>query len=119
MHTAQLLKSLVNATVGHDSFAYLASLVVGVVFLGVPHRGSAAAAWGTIIAKAGKVLGLGSEDSIMKELQENSEGAIDLLYSFTLWANRSSVTLICFFEQYETDYDKRLGISWKEMVWHP
>ena len=113
---AQFLKSLVDVALGDDVFAYLASLVVGVIFLGTPHRGSGPATWGTIIAKTGKALGLGSEDSIVKELQEGSESSIDLLYKFTLWANRTSLTLRCFFEQCETDYGKRFGVTLREMV---
>lgn len=89
---------------------------MGIVFLGTPHRGTPAAGWGEIVAKSAKALGLGSEDSILKDLRESSESLRDLLYEFTLWANRASVTLICFFEQHETDYGKRFYVTWKELV---
>ena len=89
---------------------------MGIVFLGTPHRGTKAANWGSIIATSAKALGFGTEDSILKDLQEGSEGSRDLLYEFTLWANRASTTLICFFEQHHTDYGKRLGGRWKVLV---
>lgn len=92
---------------------------MGVVFLGTPHRGTSAAKWGAIIATSAKALGFGSEDSILKELREDSESSRDLLYEFTLWANRASLTLICFFEQHETDYGKRFSVIWKELVRPP
>ncbi|CAD6577567.1 MAG: hypothetical protein ASARMPRED_008323 [Alectoria sarmentosa] len=69
-----------------------------------------------MVAKCAKALGFGSEDSILKELREDSESPIDLLYEFTLWANRASLTLVCFFEQHITDYGKRFGGVWKELV---
>ena len=108
---------MVSANSQGDSFHYLALSTVGVVFLGTPHRGSKAAKWGDIVAKTAKALGLGSEDSILKDIREDSEHSRDLLYEFTLWAKRASLTLICFFEQHKTDYAKRYGygMTWKEL----
>ena len=113
---AQLFKSLVNVALGNDVFAYLTSLIAGVIFLGTPHRGTKAAKLGTIIAMTGMALGLGSDAGIIKELQEDSESSIDLPQKFTLWANRNLVPLFCFFEQYKTAYGKSLGRIWREMV---
>ena len=98
------------------SFHDLALSTVGIVFLGTPHRGTKAAKWGSIVATSAKALGFGTEDSILKDLQEDSESSRDLLYDFTLWANRASIRLVCFFEQHETDYGKRFGVTWKELV---
>ena len=106
-----------NSLDGH--FHYLALSTVGVVFLGTPHRGTQAAKWGEVIAISAKALGFGSEDSILKDLREDSETSRDLLYEFTLWANRASLTLICFFEQHKTDYGKRFGVTWKELIRRP
>ncbi len=104
-----------NANSGDGSFQYLASSTVKIIFLGTPHRGTLAAGWGEIVAKSAKALGFGSEDDILKDLRESSESLRDL-YEFTLWANRASATLICFFEQHETDYGKRIYVTWKELV---
>jgi hypothetical protein len=66
-----------------------------------------------------KALGFGLEDSILKDLREDSENLRDLLYKFTLWANKVSLKLVCFFEQHKTDYGKRSHLTWKELVRRP
>ena len=102
------------------SFQYLASSTVGSIFLGTPHRGTPAGKWGEIVATTAKALGFGSEDSILKDLREDSESLRDLLYEFTLWANRAPLELVCFFEQLKTDYGKRYGVmTRKELVRRP
>lgn len=107
-----------TATSYGGPFEYLARSTVGVIFLGTPHRGTHTARWGDMVATCTKALGFGSEDAILKELRNDSDGPKDLLYEFTLWANRTSLTLVCFFEQHETDYGKRYGLKWKELVSH-
>ena len=92
---------------------------MGVIFLGTPHRGTQARKWGEYVARTAKALGFRSDDTILRDLREDSEGLRDLLYEFTLWTNRSQLKLVCFFEQHETDYGKRFGVTWKELVWHP
>ena len=89
---------------------------VGIIFLGTPHRGTPAAKWGAIVATSAQFLGFGSEDSILKDLRESSETLNDLLYEFTLWTNRVSLKLVCCFEQQETDYGKRYGMTWRQLV---
>ena len=107
---------MVNANSQGGIFQYLAMSTVGVIFLGTPHRGTQAGKWGEFVARSGKALGFGSEDSILRDLREDSETLRDLLYEFTLWANRIQPKLVCFFEQHKTDYGKRLGVTWKELV---
>ena len=91
---------------------------MGIIFLGTPHRGTQAAKWGEFVAKSGKAMGLGAETSIMKDLRADSENLKDLLYEFTLWANRARLSLVCYFEQHATDYAKRFGMTWRELVRH-
>ena len=93
------------------SFEYLAESTVGSIFLGTPHRGTRSGNWGEWIAMTAKASGLGSEDSIMKDLREGSESLRDLLYEFTLMANRAPLELVCFFEQHKTDYGNKVGIK--------
>ena len=108
-----------SANAQDDDFQYLASSTVGMIFLGTPHRGTQAAKWGEIVATTARALRCGSETSILKDLREDSENSRDLLYDFTLWANRASVKIICFFEQHETDYGERFLGTWKELVRYP
>ena len=110
---------MVSANTYEGSFHYLTLSTVGIVFLGTPHRGTNAATWGSIVATSAKVLGFGTEDSIMKDLREDSETSRDLLYEFTLWANRALLTVLCFFEQHETDYGERIGVTWRQLVRPP
>ena len=109
---------MVSANHHREDFQYLALSTVGIIFLGTPHRGTQAARWGEFVARIGKRLGLGAETSILRDLQADSENLSDLLYDFTLWANRARLSLVCYFEQYATDYGKRFGMSWTELVRH-
>ena len=109
-------QSLVSANSHGSSFQYLALSTVGILFLGTPHRGTQAAKWGQIVATTAKALGFGFEDSILNDLRLHSEHSKDLVYEFTLWANRASITLICFFEQHQTDVGRRFGMTWRELV---
>jgi hypothetical protein len=110
------LTALVTANSRGGAFQHIATATVGVIFLGTPHRGTEASKWGQLIAFTGKQIGLSTEDRILKDLQEDSETLKDLLHEFTLWLFRMSVPTMCFFEQHETDYGKRFGFSWKELV---
>ena len=91
---------------------------MGIVFLGTPHRGTQAGKWGEWVAAYGKALGFASEDQILRDLREDSEALRDLLYAFTLWANASVIRIVCCFEQHKTDYGKRFGVTWEELVSH-
>ena len=97
-------------------FHYLSISTVGIVFLGTPHRGTEASKWGELIALSGSYLGFDTKDSILKDLKTDSENLADLLHQFALWLFRFSVPAVCFFEQHKTDYGKRFGVPWKEMV---
>ncbi len=55
-------------------------------------------------------------DAILKDLREDSEILNYLLYNFTLWLFRMSVSTVCFFEMHKTDYGQKVGGSWKEMI---
>lgn len=103
---------------GRDDASFIAKDTVGVIFLGTPHRGSASAKWGRLIAFSGKQLGLTTEDRILEDLQEESGALKAVLEEFTLWLFRLSVPTVCFYEQYETDYGAKIGglCKWKEMV---
>lgn len=69
-----------------------------------------------MIAFSGKALGYETEGRILKDLREDSEPLADLLYTFTLWLFRTSIPVVCFFEQHVTDYGARLGVRWRELA---
>lgn len=110
-------QALVNADTHGGPFEYVSVCTVGIVFLGTPHRGTKSTKWGELIAFSGKVLlGFETEDRILKDLREDSETLMDLLYAFTLWLFRMSIPVVCCFEQYVTDYGAKLGFKWEELV---
>ena len=109
---------MVSANHNLGDFQYIALSTVGIIFLGTPHRGTQAAAWGEFVARSGRFFGLGAETSILRDLQADSRDLRDLLYEFTLWANRAPLSLVCCFEQHATDYGKRFGMRWKKLVRH-
>lgn len=103
---------------GREDASFVAKDTVGIVFLGTPHRGSASAEWGHMIAFSGKQLGLTTEDRILNDLREESGALKSVLDEFTMWLFSSSVPTVCFYEQYKTDYGAKIfGLwSWKQMV---
>ena len=92
------------------SWRYIPQVTAGIIFLGTPHRGTKAAIWGEVYATIGAKLGAGSYNGILKDLQEDSEALGDILESFTRWLFLEGVPVVCFYEQYETNYAKRLKI---------
>lgn len=72
-----------------------------------------------MIAISAKQFGWSTESEILNDLREDSKILSDLLQEFTLWLFRMSVSTVCFFEQHETDYGKRFGLTWKEWVRSP
>ena len=96
----------------------IAEYTAGIVFLGTPHSGCDSSKWGSLIVKSGKFLGLDGEDRILHDLKKDSEPLKQVVYDFTEWLFNNSVPTVCFYEQYVTDYGRRVGgcFSWKEMV---
>ena len=111
-------EALVNANVPEGPFQNLATSTVGVISLGTPHRGTKAAKLGELIAKTGSTFGFNTDSRILQDLNRDSEALADLLYIFSSWLFRSSVPVVCFFEQHRTNYGGKLKgfVSWEEMV---
>lgn len=101
-----------------NTFGHIALSTTGIIFLGTPHRGTAAAKWGEMIAKSGAALGFSTETRILKDLEKDSETLGDLLYDFSNWLFRYSISVVCFFEQLRTNYGGKFTglISWNELV---
>lgn len=97
----------------HDSLhPRISECTVGVLFLGTPHRGSPAAAWGAMIASLAPP-GFVSETRLLKALEDQSDALTDRLRDFTCWLFSESVPVICAFEKLATDYSSRLGVAGK------
>jgi hypothetical protein len=85
---------------------------VGVIFMGTPHRGSRAAAWGRLITSLASP-GFITEDRLLKDLELQSGTLMDRLHDFTHWLFTESVPVVCFYEKLVTDYSTRAGIMGK------
>ena len=91
-----------------DKFRYLAEVTVGLVFLGTPFRGTKWQPFADSVAQL--MQPAGSHRGIIRELNYDDPGLLDILQSFCRLLNKLSTTVSCFSELYETDYGKRFGI---------
>jgi hypothetical protein len=113
-------QAIVSATRQNSEYGRIADSTVGVVFLGTPHRGSKAAAWGRLITCLAPP-GFTTEDRLLKALEEGSDSLRDRLHEFSSWLFSQSLPVVCGFEELVTDYSSRAGIigkfmSFKELV---
>jgi hypothetical protein len=96
----------------------------GVILLGTPHRGSPSEKWGSKLARAAAVLGLGQENALIDTREESAE-IRDLVQEFA-WAMIGADMckarrVVIFFENKKSDYGRRLqswlpGIKWEDIV---
>ncbi|KAH7000576.1 hypothetical protein EDB80DRAFT_618126, partial [Ilyonectria destructans] len=113
-------QAIICASQQGSGYTEIAGSTVGVVFLGTPHRGSAAAAWATLITSLAPPQ-FSSEKRILKDLEERSGTSTDRLHDFSRWLFHESVSVVCCYEQLLTDYGSRVGsiggmLSFKELV---
>lgn len=102
-------QAIVSASRHCSPHLSISASTIGVVFLGTPHRGSPAAAWGAIIASL-MPSGLAPEDRLLKALEKHSDSLADRLRDFSGWLFSESVPVVCAFEQLVTDYSSRLPL---------
>ncbi|GIJ91397.1 hypothetical protein Asppvi_010362 [Aspergillus pseudoviridinutans] len=89
-------------------FSYLPKLIVGLVFLGSPFRGSALQ---PVASFAARVLSLAqSHAGIINDLEYDSPTMTDKLHSFCRLRERMLIPTSCFFELYATDYGRKIRI---------
>lgn len=98
-----------SASRSESECTHIAESTVGVLFMGTPHRGSAAATWGRLIASLAPS-GFVTEDRLLKDLERHTDILTDRLYNFTRWLFVESVPVVCFYEKLVTDYSSRVGI---------
>ena len=78
------------------------------IFLGTPHRGSAAQPLGALVTKCAIALGLPAETALLEVLQEDSPFLHELVHQFTVIVGQQSIPVKCFFEVYETPLRRRI-----------
>ncbi|KPM42707.1 hypothetical protein AK830_g3870 [Neonectria ditissima] len=105
-------QAIVSASQQGSRHSDIAESTAGVVFLGTPHRGSAAATWGALIASLAPSQ-LAFEKRILVDLEKQSSSLVDRLHSFSQWLFVESVPVVCFFESLVTDYTARMGLLGK------
>lgn len=103
-----LQKAIVSASRKGSEWTDIACSIAGVVFLGTPHRGCAAASWGNLIATLGQ-WGIGSQPSILRTLEAHSDALTDLLRDFSRWIWDENVPVVCCFENLPTNYGARIA----------
>ncbi len=82
---------------------------VGLIFLGTPFRGSKMQFIADLIAQI--MQPVGSYRGIIKDLAYDGVTLWDKLHSFCRLRNKLSTPVSCFYELYETDCGRRLGIG--------
>ena len=118
--TVLTIQAIVSATRHGSEYLHIAESTVGVIFLGTPHRGSPAAAWGALITSLAPP-GFVTENRLLKALEQQSDSLADRLHDFSRWLFAESVGVLCCFEQLPTDYSPRAPfvgklLAPKEMV---
>jgi hypothetical protein len=95
-------KALVLAKLRIEEYGMILQSTAGAVFLGTPHRGTAAQ---TLVRQVLVILSIFRrvEPGLLQLLRLNSESLRDLLYDFTLMVHEVDIPLFCFFEQHPTD----------------
>ncbi|RYP39454.1 hypothetical protein DL767_002188 [Monosporascus sp. MG133] len=103
-----LIEQAIVSAPRQSGYSEIAESTVGVIFLGTPHRGSAAATWGALITSLAPPQ-FTPEKRILEDLEEQSSSLTDRLHDFSRWLFVESVPVVCFFEQLVTDYSSRMG----------
>ncbi|KAI0886271.1 uncharacterized protein GGS22DRAFT_187509 [Annulohypoxylon maeteangense] len=105
-----IMNALIHAdSDSEDEYAYLPRLVVGLIFLGTPFRGTKMQALPDIIARIMRPAG--SHDGIIRDLAYEGPAAMDKLHSFCKLRNKLSTPTSCFSEKHKTNYGKRIGLT--------
>jgi len=117
-------KAIVQSRQPSSPFGALGKTLGGVILLGTPHRGSPSEKWGSKLARAAALLGLGQENALIDTREESAE-IRDLIQEFAwsmIGANMCKARrVVIFFENKKSDYGRRLpswlpGIKWEDIV---
>ncbi|KAI0443472.1 hypothetical protein F4803DRAFT_561576 [Xylaria telfairii] len=94
---------IVSAESAYDKDRVLDRHIVGVFFIGTPHRGADLAGYATAMARFLKLTGKRVNDEIVSVLRPDSEVLADVQESFGMWVirNQNRCLLACFYEEHE------------------
>ncbi|KAI3320213.1 hypothetical protein HD806DRAFT_547401 [Xylariaceae sp. AK1471] len=93
----------VSAESAYDEHRALDQNVVGLFFIGTPHRGSDLAGYAATMARVLKLTGKRVNEVIVDVLRPESEVLADVQESFGMWwvKNQSRCSIACFYEEHE------------------
>ena len=113
-------KAIIRMSTGSNDLRELSKWICGVVLLGTPHRGSKAQKWGAILARAAAAIHYGEYGGPMDDVSEDSSETWDLVDAFVTFMREAGLSDVkagvVFSETKESNYGKRIGVNWKEMV---
>ncbi|KAI1181506.1 P-loop containing nucleoside triphosphate hydrolase protein [Nemania serpens] len=92
-----------------EQLKYLPACTVGFVPLGTPFRGTNMQNLATKVAWL--LAPVGSHDGIIKELEQDGKHLADKVHTFSELRNRLDIPTTCFFELYDSDYGKKVGLA--------
>jgi len=113
-------KAIIRLTTRSADLRELSKWICGVVLLGTPHRGSKAQKWGAILARAAAAIHYGEHGGPMDAVSEDSSETWDLVDAFVTFMREAGLSDakagVVFSETKESNYGRRIGVNWKEMV---
>ncbi|KAI1159456.1 hypothetical protein F5B18DRAFT_677291 [Nemania serpens] len=92
-----------------EELKYLPAYTVGFVPLGTPFRGTNMQNLATKVAWL--MAPVGSHDGIIRELEQDGKHLADKVHTFGQLRNRLDIPTTCFFELYDSDYGKKVGLT--------
>ncbi|WQF87977.1 Putative alpha/beta hydrolase-1, NACHT nucleoside triphosphatase [Colletotrichum destructivum] len=102
-----IVQALLHASV-EDKYKGVLGATAGVVFLGTPFRGTK---WQPFLDFLAQLMApAGSHRGVTRELEYDGPELRDRLHRFCRLRNMLSMPVSCFFELFETDYGRRLGL---------
>ncbi|KAI1132153.1 hypothetical protein F5Y10DRAFT_6263 [Nemania abortiva] len=94
---------------GTEELKDLPACTVGFVPLGTPFRGTNMQNLATKVAWL--MAPVGSHDGIVRELEQDGKHLADKVHTFGQLRNRLNIPTTCFFELYNSDYGKKVGLA--------
>ncbi|KAI1113675.1 hypothetical protein F5Y14DRAFT_417451 [Nemania sp. NC0429] len=92
-----------------EQLRYIPLCTVGFAPLGTPFRGTRMQSLAKIVAQL--MAPMGSHDGIITELEQDSKHLADDVHAFAQLRNKLDIPTTSFFELYDSDYGKKIGVA--------